>query len=114
MGSSTLHRPRAGPRVRCAAPAFALPLLAALVCWALPASSQDEKPASSASSAKPSLQAGELTSDFHLDGRLNDRAWQAASDSIPNLTTIEPEEGGTPAGRTVVKVLADLNDIVVG
>lgn len=51
--------------------------------------------------------------EIRLDGRLTEAGW-ATADSIPNLITIEPEEGGIPAGRTVVKVLANPNEIVFG
>src|SRR4030095_17152214 len=39
--------------------------------------------------------------------------WLTA-DSISDLTQIEPVEGGTPSGRTVVRVLADGAGIVIG
>lgn len=48
-----------------------------------------------------------------LDGVLDEPAWRAA-DSIPALTEIEPREGNTPAGRTVVRVLADGTSLVFG
>jgi hypothetical protein len=60
------------------------------------------------------LRVGALTSDFKFDGIVNGPVWWAASDSIHDLITIEPEEGGVPAGRTHVKVVADKNEIVVG
>lgn len=63
---------------------------------------------------RPTLRAGTLTPDFRFDGMMNEPAWWAATDSIANLITIEPEEGGVPAGRTIVKVLANQHDIVVG
>lgn len=50
---------------------------------------------------------------LHLDGRLDEAEWQGA-DSIANLTTIEPEEGGVPAGQTTVKILMSPNEIVFG
>jgi hypothetical protein len=50
---------------------------------------------------------------LRLDGRLDERAWSAA-DSIADLTQIEPVEGATPAGRTVVRVLGDGAGIVIG
>ena len=53
--------------------------------------------------------AGALT----LDGRLDEPAWHSA-DSIVNLTTVEPEEGGVPAGQTTVKILVNPNEIVFG
>jgi hypothetical protein len=69
---------------------------------------------SSESGGRPTLRAGTLTADLVLDGRMNDAAWQSATDSISNLVMIEPEEGGVPAGRTVVKVLADRDAVLVG
>jgi hypothetical protein len=63
-------------------------------------------------SGKPTLRTGALTG-LRLDGRLNEPAW-AAADSIADLTMVEPDEGGVASGRTVVRVLADANDIVVG
>src|SRR5213593_3772371 len=50
---------------------------------------------------------------FTLDGRLDEPAWHTA-DSIANLITIEPEEGRAPAGQTVVKVLAQPTEIIIG
>ena len=75
---------------------------------ASPARAQDQQPA---------LHAGALPHAsgpvFSLDGRLDEPAWSAA-DSIVNLVTIEPEEGGVPAGQTIVKVLVGPSDILVG
>jgi hypothetical protein len=62
---------------------------------------------------RPTLQVGALTSDFTFDGILSELVW-ADADSIENLITIEPEEGGEPEGRTIVKVLANATEIVVG
>lgn len=36
------------------------------------------------------------------------------ADSVESLTQIEPTEGGEPTGRTVVKVLANRHQLVVG
>jgi hypothetical protein len=67
-----------------------------------------------ATGAALTLRASALpTSAFQLDGRLDEPAWQSA-DSIVNLVTIEPEEGGAPAGQTVVKVLANSGELVIG
>jgi len=63
---------------------------------------------------KPTLRVGALSPEFEFDGMMDGRALWAATDSIANLITIEPEEGGAPAGRTVVKVLAGPKEIVVG
>lgn len=65
-------------------------------------------------SGRPTLRAGSLPPGLILDGRASGPAWWAATDSISNLTTIEPEEGGVPAGRTIVKVLVNRDAIVVG
>jgi len=62
----------------------------------------------------PTLHVGVLTDTFRFDGKMNEPAWWAATDSIANLITIEPEEGGTPAGRTIIKVLANSKEIIVG
>ncbi|PYV40682.1 MAG: hypothetical protein DMG06_19475 [Acidobacteria bacterium] len=62
---------------------------------------------------RPALRAGSLSSELSLDGVLSEPAW-ASADSIQNLTTIEPKEGGVPAGQTIVKVLANSKEIVFG
>ncbi len=62
---------------------------------------------------RPTLQAGAIPDGLHLDGRLDEPAWRQA-DSIPVLTMTEPVEGGTPVGRTVVRVLADADALVIG
>ncbi len=60
-----------------------------------------------------SLRAGTLTSPIHLDGRLDEPEWLTA-DSISELTQVEPVQGARPAGRTVVRVLANADEIVFG
>ena len=69
--------------------------------------------AAQAPDARPSLRAGALPAGIVLDGRLDEAAWGAA-DSITNLTELEPREGGVPAGRTVVRVLAAPDALVFG
>jgi hypothetical protein len=59
------------------------------------------------------LRVGRSHGEIHLDGKLDEPAWQAA-DSIGDLTQIEPTEGGTPSGRTVVRVLADGGALIIG
>ncbi len=61
----------------------------------------------------PTLRANDLPVELTLDGILSEPVW-AATDAIENLTTVEPEEGGVPAGQTIVKVLASSKEIVVG
>ena len=76
---------------------------------------------------RPSLRAGALAADFKFDGSMNGidarmnghngksngLSWWDAADSITNLVTIEPEEGGVPAGQTIIKVLANQQEIMV-
>jgi len=65
-------------------------------------------------SARPELRVGTLPPSLVLDGRLDDEAWASDTDSVARLTTIEPHEGAEPTGRTVVKVLASAQEIVIG
>jgi len=63
---------------------------------------------------KPSLRVGALPKNsVKLDGVLNEPVW-ATAESITNLTTIEPDEGGVPAGQTIVKVLGNSKEIIFG
>lgn len=62
---------------------------------------------------RPTLSVGHLSSELRLDGDLSEAAW-AGAESIGNLTTVEPEEGGAPAGQTIVKVLTSADEIVIG
>ncbi len=76
-----------------------------------PDAEQDEAPAAG---ERPTLRVGVLPTDFALDGRMSEPAWWTASDSISNLVTIEPREGGVPVARTIIKVLANPTELVVG
>jgi hypothetical protein len=62
---------------------------------------------------RPSLRAGALTGEIRVDGRLDEAGWQSAP-AISDLTMFEPTIGGTPTGRTEVKVLASSREIVIG
>ncbi len=62
---------------------------------------------------KPELQTSELTPEFNFDGYFNLSEWQTANDSIADLITIDPEEGGEPEGMTTIKVFANQNEIIV-
>jgi Domain of unknown function (DUF5916) len=63
---------------------------------------------------QPALRVGVLpNSGMSLDGVLSEPAWADAV-AITNLTMIEPQEGGVPAGKTIVKVLANSTEIVIG
>ncbi|HEV8363120.1 MAG TPA: DUF5916 domain-containing protein [Gemmatimonadaceae bacterium] len=81
-------------------------LVVAFVWLALPA-------LASAQTSRPVLIAGRAGSGLRIDGRLDESVWSTA-DSIPNLTTTEPVEGGQPVGRTVVRVLANVGTIIIG
>ncbi len=60
------------------------------------------------------VRAGALPPLLILDGILTEEEWAEAPDSISNLITVEPREGGEPAGRTVVKILASARELVLG
>ncbi len=59
------------------------------------------------------LTAAHLRDGISIDGRLDEPAW-ASADSVANLTEVEPLEGVAPDGRTVVKVLAGPDALVIG
>lgn len=89
-----------------AAPAFMLPA---------PSIAQAGDPAPSgraATPARPQLRVGVAPADVRVDGRLNHPAW-AAADSV-ELVQVEPREGAAPTARTIVRVLATANALVVG
>ena len=69
--------------------------------------------AQDSSTVRPELRASRFNGEIRLDGRLDEPAW-AEADSIWNLTEIEPTEDGEPAGRTVVRALADDHQLVFG
>ncbi|HEY9515002.1 MAG TPA: hypothetical protein VIQ74_04915 [Gemmatimonadaceae bacterium] len=62
--------------------------------------------------ARPHLRVSTAHRGIRLDGRLDDPAWGAA-DSV-ELTQVEPHERAAPTGRTVVRVLATPNAIIIG
>jgi hypothetical protein len=78
--------------------------LLAAVCLAAP---------SLAETPRPTLQAGVLPEILELNGRLDEPAW-AAAPSIEDLVMVEPRQGDSPSGRTIVKVLAGEKALVFG
>ena len=60
------------------------------------------------------VRVGELTPAVRVDGILDEAEWQTVPDSIGNLTTIEPVQGGVPNGATVVKALVSSRELVIG
>ncbi|KPJ91980.1 MAG: hypothetical protein AMS18_08300 [Gemmatimonas sp. SG8_17] len=71
------------------------------------------EPALAQNDGRPSIAVGVLAGPMRLDGLLNESAWQEAV-AIPNLTMVEPVEGGELVGATRAWVLADATTIVVG
>ena len=51
--------------------------------------------------------------DIEFDGLLNEPFWQYA-DSIDGLTMVEPKENAPASNRTVVKIVADNENVIVG
>jgi hypothetical protein len=104
--------PSASPdRIRLRRRRWASGLAAALVVALAPAPSAGAQSHSPA--ARVQLATGRLTGAIHVDGRLDEPAWLGA-DSIGGLTQIEPVEGASPPGRTVIRVLADAGSIAIG
>lgn len=91
-------------------PAFSALLLLAL---ALPRSAAGQSATLPDGSPRPSLAVGTLQGTLRLDGVLDEPAWAAAT-AIQGLTMTEPDEGGTPVATTLVRVLADGHDLVIG
>jgi Domain of unknown function (DUF5916) len=68
----------------------------------------------SVAEARPTLRLAPLRPHrIEPDGRLNEAAWVTA-DSIQELTQVEPHQGAAPSARTVVKVLASADEILIG
>lgn len=61
----------------------------------------------------PALRIGTAAGVVRIDGRLDESFWHRV-DSIADLTQIEPVERSAPSGRTVVRVVATSDAIVVG
>ncbi len=62
---------------------------------------------------RPDLRVSDLPTDLRLDGVLDESAWTAA-DAISSLTMFEPTEGDPLSGRTIIRVLADARNLVIG
>jgi hypothetical protein len=86
--------------------------LCTVVLLALAPRAAAQQPNSDAAS-RPTVRVGRLTGPLQLDGRLDEPVW-STTDSIGDLTQIEPVQGGTPLGRTVVRIVGDGGGIVFG
>src|SRR5258708_35273641 len=85
-----------------AARAFAV--LAVLILISLPTRAQSPEP--------PTLRVGRLTGALVLDGRMRDQVWATVDSAV--LSEVEPMAGGIPRERTVVKVLASADLLIIG
>ncbi len=92
--------------------AFSAALSAALASCATQAYAQSAVRPAAAEQSRPVLKVGRANA-IRIDGQLSDAAW-LTTDSIADLTQIEPEEGGKPSGTTVVRVLATADALIIG
>ena len=74
---------------------------------------QEEAEEEDVMSEMPMLSTNEISEDFVFDGMFNLDEWNAGTDSIADLITIDPEEGGVPEAPTVIKVFTNPNDVLV-
>ncbi len=89
--------------------------VASVVALVFTAAAADARAQSAGSTGAPrSLQLGvaSVRANVRLDGRLSDPAW-ARADSI-ELTQVEPQQGAPASARTVVRVLATADALVIG
>ncbi len=63
--------------------------------------------------SKKSLKVKKITGEVILDGILNEPFWKSA-DSIDGLTMVEPRENFRASKKTVVKIVADEENILIG
>jgi hypothetical protein len=61
----------------------------------------------------PEIRVGALPERLTLDGLLSEPAWRDA-EATDTFTQTGPLEGAAPSGRTVVRVLADEKNVVIG
>jgi hypothetical protein len=82
--------------------------LALVIGGSQPSAGQTERQA-----PRPSVRLTPVAGNIRIDGHLTEPAWNTA-DSIGSLTQVEPNEGGAPSMRTVVRVIATADAIVIG
>src|SRR6266550_8180640 len=63
--------------------------------------------------ARPAVRLTQTMDKIRVDGHLTEPAWTTA-DSIADLTQVEPNEGVAPTMRTVVRVIATADAIIIG
>src|SRR5947207_1108632 len=79
-----------------------------VLCAARPAGAQTRD-----ALARPSVRLAPAAGKIHLDGQLTEPVWMTA-DSIGSLTQVEPNEGAPPTMRTIVRVIATADAIIIG
>lgn len=84
-----------------------------LVVGAALSAAAPASPASAEDASRPRIQAGVLSGEIQLDGRLDEPAWDAAG-AIEGLLMVEPREGDPATSVTTVKVVAGPKVIVFG
>jgi hypothetical protein len=94
------------------------PLLAVASCLFLAAAVVHAQPADSTGLAGhpgplPTIQAARLTGTIHVDGRLDEAAWNAATPAT-EFTQLDPDEGKPASERTEVRVLIGEDALYVG
>ena len=62
---------------------------------------------------RPKFPSGQLTESFNFDGALNEEDWKNAP-LLTNLKTTVPVEGGTPSQITLIQVIANPRNVVIG
>jgi Domain of unknown function (DUF5916) len=63
--------------------------------------------------SRPELPASSVFTDIPMDGTLTQPEWSTVH-GIDGLTMVEPKEGARPSAQTIVKVLANPKEIILG
>ncbi len=67
----------------------------------------------SSQNSNSKIRIGNYYGGLSFDGIVNDTCWMHA-DSISNLTMVEPNEGKTPEFPTVIRILANKKEVILG
>jgi hypothetical protein len=93
-------------------PRHALLLLCVCADGLIAQTAADRRVDDTASVRRPIIRAT-VTDDIRVDGRLDERGW-ATADSIVAFTQTEPREGAPASGRTVARVVAASDALIIG
>lgn len=80
-------------------------LVLSFLCFPFLVLSQDEE--------KPEMAAASVTGSILLDGHLAEADWEQAQ-LVDAFKTVVPDEGGTPSGRTTMRVLTHPRYLLIG